>query len=149
FAVTNTGFSNLVLSFGKSNIYMWNIITFSLLQIFILWFGKNLGILPLIIATASLSSIWTFIWYTCIRKLIRYTFLHLLQDVFYYALLAIISISLTHLVITDVNNIYIRFFVAIISIVAFYFITNYLTKSVILIDILMYLKDSIRTKKKW
>lgn len=141
FTTVSTVFSNLILSFGKSKIYMWNIIGFGILQILILWNGLSLGIPIVLVMTSLLGILWTFVWFFRCRKLLKYTLQQLFQDVFSYCLLALISIVIAYISILYIQNIYIRFASAFSIVIVSYTFLSYLFKPLILNEISTYLKD--------
>ena len=89
----NTLFSSLVISQGKSNIYMWNIISQVVLQLavvlLIVHFGGN--IYTMVIAGICINIGWFFVWQRFARRFIRLTLRMLLLDIAPFLLTALIA----------------------------------------------------------
>lgn len=139
-------FSSLIISKGKSQVYMRNIIAFGLLQIAILVFGKSLGIETLIALTSGLNALWIFVWYASAKPYMTYSFSHLIQDVFSYAILAGISCLAAHYSTTSIANLYLRFASTIAVAVCAYIIVNRIFKPSILLELFSYFITVIRKK---
>lgn len=82
FVPLNTLFSNLIISQGKSNIYMWNVIAQVVLQLatvlLIARFGGN--IYAMVIAGVCINVGWLFVWQRFARRFIRLSLRMLLLD---------------------------------------------------------------------
>ena len=93
FIPLNTLFSSLVISQGKSNIYMWNIISQVVLQLavvlLIVHFGGN--IYTMVIAGICINIGWFFVWQRFARRFIRLTLRMLLLDIAPFLLTALIA----------------------------------------------------------
>ena len=139
-------FSSLIISKGKSQIYMRNIVIFGLLQIAILVFGKSLGLETLITLTAGLNALWIFVWYASAKPYMTYSFRYLMRDVFSYAILAGISCLAAHYATTSIANLYLRFASTIAIAVCAYIIVNRIFKPSILLELFHYFTTVIRKK---
>ncbi|HBI89697.1 MAG TPA: flippase, partial [Sphingobacterium sp.] len=139
-------FSNLIISKGKPEVYMRNIIVFGLLQIAILFFGKSLGLELLIGLTSALNALWIFVWYISAKPYMNYSFRYLLTDIFAYALLAAISCLAAHYATAAIANLYLRFASTIGIAVCSYIIVNRIFKPSILLELYHYFLTVIRKK---
>ncbi|MDR2269880.1 MAG: lipopolysaccharide biosynthesis protein [Sphingobacterium sp.] len=139
-------FSSLIISKGRSQIYMRNIVVFGLLQIAILVFGKSLGIEMLIALTSGLNALWIFVWYASAKPYMTYSFSYLIRDVFSYAALAGISCLAAHYATASIANLYLRFASTIGVAVCTYIIVNRIFKPSILLELFSYFTTVIRKK---
>lgn len=91
FIPLNTLFSNLIISQGKSNIYMWNVIAQVVLQLatvlLIARFGGN--IYAMVIAGVCINVGWLFVWQRFARRFIRLSLRMLLLDLAPFLLTAL------------------------------------------------------------
>jgi O-antigen/teichoic acid export membrane protein len=91
FVPLNTLFSNLIISQGKSNIYMWNVIAQVVLQLatvlLIARFGGN--IYAMVIAGVCINVGWLFVWQRFARRFIRLSLRMLLLDLAPFLLTAL------------------------------------------------------------
>ena len=139
-------FSNLIISKGKPEVYMRNIIVFGLLQIAILFFGKSLGLELLIGLTSALNALWIFVWYASAKPYMNYSLRYLLADIFAYALLAAASCIAAHYATAAIANLYLRFASTIGVAVCAYIIVNRIFKPSILLELFHYFLTVIRKK---
>lgn len=148
FATINNVFSNLILTKGKSSIYMLNIITFGILQFSILIFCKSWGIAPSMLLISGLNVLWVFLWTAIIKKYITFSFINLLKDVFSYALLAAVACYASYYLSHIFSNIYIRFPIGVLSAGILYLLLNRIFKPEILSEIINFASNSFGKKKK-
>lgn len=148
FATVNNVFSHLILTKGKSSIYMYNIIGFGILQFLILIFCKSWGIIPSMILISSLNIIWVFIWTSIIKSYISFSFSDVIKDVFTYAIFAGLACYTSFLLCQNLTNLYLRFTLTILSSGILYLLLNKLFKPEILTEILSFAKSSFAKNKK-
>lgn len=86
-------FSNLIISQGKSEIYMWNIITQVLIQLAtvltIITFGGSIK--TMVIVYVCINITWLFVWQHYARRFISLPIRLLLADLFPFLLAAVLS----------------------------------------------------------
>ena len=101
--------SNLVISKGKSNIYMWNAIILGLLQLMVMYFIHPYGIQTMIITYVSINISWLLVWHYFIRKEIHYRYTHLLKDILpFFCIAGCVMIS-TYYLTLHIEDIYLLF----------------------------------------
>lgn len=147
FATINNVFSNLILTKGKSSIYMVNIITFGILQFSILLIFRSWGIEPSMLLISGLNVIWVFLWTAIIKKYITFSFTNLFYDVFSYALLAAIACYASYYFSESISNIYIRFSTCVLSSGIIYLLLNKVFKPEILTEIINFARNALLKKK--
>lgn len=93
FIPINTLFSNLIISQGKSNIYMWNIISQVLLQLVtvlvLIQFGSDIR--AMVIVNVCINIGWLFVWQRFARRFILLTLRMLVSDLFPFLLSALVA----------------------------------------------------------
>lgn len=146
FLCVSNVFSHFILSKGKSNIYMYSIVLFGILQILIYISCRSYGIDIMLIVACILQILWLFVWYLLIQPYIRYSLRHLGKDVFSYAIIAIIATLIAYFLTNHILNIYLKFFIAIITTIIFYIGINRLIIPTILLELLDYSKKIILRK---
>ena len=100
--------SSLLISKGKSNIYMWNTISMVISQLFIILLCHPYGIHTMIIIYVSINIIWLFVWYHFVQKEIGYSLPNLMKDLLPYLCITIGVILTSYLCISDDINIYMQ-----------------------------------------
>ena len=101
--------SNLVISKGKSNIYMWNTITLGLLQLLVICTIYPYGIQTMIITYISINIAWLLVWHYFVWREIRYRFIHLLMDILPFIFIAGGIMIATYYLTLSFSNIYLLF----------------------------------------
>lgn len=101
-------FSSLVLSKGKSHIYMWNTIAQSLVQLTLMLLFADYGVYTMVVVYVSIHICWLFIWHYFVRCEIGLSFGHVLKDIFPFALTALFVMFVAYQLTVGIENIYVR-----------------------------------------
>ena len=101
--------SNLVISKGKSNVYMWNTIILGLLQLLSMYLIHPYGIQTMIITYICINIGWLAIWHYFVYKEIQYKFIHLLMDILPFLFIAACVMTATYYFTLSISNIYLLF----------------------------------------
>lgn len=147
FATINNVFSNLILTKGKSNIYMFNVISFGVFQFLILIFCKNWGIEPSMLIISGLNILWMLLWTAIIRNYITYSFRNILNDVISYAVIAGTACFAAYFVSKEIDNMYVRFGTCVLTSGVLYIILNKIFKPEILTEIINFAQGALVKKK--
>ena len=139
--------SNLIISKGKSNIYMWITITLGLLQLLISYLVHPYGIYPTIIIYTAINICWLFVWHYFVKREIHYHLLDLLKDIIPFLTITIVTLSITYILTLSLENIYLRFFYKIILASCIYALCMWLTGSKIFKECVSYIWKIIRKKQ--
>jgi len=141
FVTVSDVYANLTLSKGKSNIYMWNIICLSVIQLIGFLIVYPYGITKMIGVYSGVSIVWIFIWHYFASREIPLKFQHLLADVLLFAVAAAIAIGCCYL------SIHLLHLSAVVSLVLkigltaiFYIGIMWLVKKELVKECLQYLK---------
>lgn len=103
--ITNL-YSNLVISKGKSNIYMWNTICLGLAQLTAMLCLYPYGVHTLIKVYVSIHICWLLVWHYFVWRQIRLSLSAALKDIFPFALIAIAVMAITHYATLGLSNLY-------------------------------------------
>ena len=120
---------NLIISKGKSNVYMWNTILLGLIQLWVMYLIHPYGIRTMIITYISINICWLMIWYYFVWKEIRYRFIHLLKDIFPFLFIAGCIMIVTHCITLPIENIYCLFVSKILIAALLYVATMWLSNA--------------------
>ena len=100
-------FTNLLISRGRSRIYMWSTIVQGTLLTMMLFVLRPYGISNMIVSYVVLNLMWLFVWHHFVRREIELTLPMLLRDILpYFALSAAVMVA-TYMLTQTVENIYI------------------------------------------
>ena len=106
FMPITTLYSNLVISKGKPNIYMWNTIALSLLQLTVMLVSYPYGIAVMIQCFVCLNILWVPVWQYFVWREIRLSLWMALKDILPFALIASATMAITWYVTSGISNLY-------------------------------------------
>lgn len=147
FLAISSVFSNFLLSHGKSNVYMWSIITFGLCQITTLLVSRFYGVQFMITAVCALQSLWVFVWFSLINKYINYRLSNLIVDIFVYAILAATAALVSYYFFDFISNLFLKLFVYMGSTALIYILLNRIFVPSILLEITSQLSNMLNSKR--
>ena len=106
FIPITTLYSNLIISKGKSNIYMWNTIILGIIQLIIMLMLSRYGLHTMLIVYVSINVCWLFVWHYFVYREIKLTLWDALKDIIPYAGIALFTMGITYFVTRGISNIY-------------------------------------------
>lgn len=134
--------SNLVISKGKSNVYMWNTIILGLLQLLTMYLIHPYGIQTMIITYVCINIGWLAIWHYFVYKEIQYKFIHFLMDILPFLFIAACVMTATYYFTLFISNIYLLFICKITIAAIIYLLTMWISGANTFKESLKYLKKS-------
>lgn len=141
-------YSNMIISRGKSNIYMWNTICLGISQLFALFITSRHGIYIMIISFVIINSLWIAIWNYFARRNIGLRFIDAAKDIFPYAIAAGVTMFITYWMTRNISDIYILFSAKILIFVTLYFLFMWISNSIIFKESIAFIlkkkKDGIK-----
>jgi len=132
-------YTNLIISKGKSNLYMWNTIVLGIIQLVTLLFVYSYGIQTMIITFVMINVVWLFVWQYFIWKLLGFTLIKALKDILPFAFFALAAMVVTYFITLGMSNIYIVFIAKIVIAAAIYIFTMWITSSVVFKESIQFL----------
>lgn len=137
-----------IISRGKSNVYMWNMIVQVLLilsdlflvQHFHLSLYGTTGIKLMIIIYVTIIILWTCIWHLFIWREIHLSLWKALKDILPFLLIASFTMAVTYLCTKSIGNLYLLLFSRIIIAAIIYLTTLWLLKAQVMRECIGYLK---------
>lgn len=148
FLTISSVLSNLILSKGKSNMYMWSLIAFGVCQTVVLLLCKSYGLHAVILSLCVLQIIWFFVWFYLVKQNIKYKFTNLLYDVFIFGLFATVSTLVSHYCFDFIHNIYLKISLSVINTVLIYTLLNKLFFPTILLELIKHFTMIINKRVK-
>jgi O-antigen/teichoic acid export membrane protein len=132
--------SNLVISKGKSNIYMWNAIALGLLQLLVMYLIHPYGIRTMIVTYVCINISWLMVWHHFVHKEIHYKSTDLLMDILPYLFISASVMITTHYLTSSLTDIYLQFVCKIITAGILYVLIMWISQAEMLKESLNYLK---------
>ena len=147
FTPINTLFSNLIISRGRSNIYMWSTIAQCLLLLAAVVGAYPFGFEWMLRVFVGIQIAWLLVWYWFVHQEIGLRFSDLLSDISPYLLLAAALTIGCYFLTADIENIYVSIIVKIIVVAALYAGILWLAGSVILKESVAFLTGKGRKEE--
>ena len=112
FLPVSTLYFNMIISQGRSSIYMWNIICQGVLLLLTVIAIHLLGggIREMVIANVAIIVMWTGIWHWFVRRLTGFSTLQALRDIMPFLTIAALTMVATYFLTTGVSNLYLLLF---------------------------------------
>jgi O-antigen/teichoic acid export membrane protein len=152
-----TLYFNLIISRGKPNIYMWNIIVQGCVILLTVCgvhlFKANIfgltGITLMVALTVTIIIAWTGIWHYFLWREIKLPFTHALKDMLPFILLAAISMLTAYYSTLWISNIYALLIARILIAATTYIAILWLLGANILKESIAYLTKKNKTDSDW
>ena len=135
-------YSNLIISKGKSNIYMWNTITLGIIQLIIVFLTHSYGLYTMITCYLCINITWILIWHYFIYNEINYKFSSLLCDIMPFLCTATISTIASYYLTNSISNIYLLFIFKIVVACTIYISIIWLSGSQTFKECISYIKHN-------
>lgn len=99
-------YSNLIISKGKSNIFMWNTITLGILQLIAMLILSPYGLKNMLTVYVAINIGWLFVWHYFVFREIKLSLWAALKDVVPYAGIALLAIAAAYFITGHITDIY-------------------------------------------
>ena len=139
---------NLLISKGKSDIYMWNTIGLVIVQLSAALVLYPYGIYTLIAIYASINVIWLLVWHHFVSREIGYSLTALMKDLLPYLFIAGGVMAITYFCTANSTHIYVRFIAKIGMAASLYILIMWLSGSVTFKESLQYLRKRKNSRAK-
>lgn len=130
---------NLLISKGKSNIYMWNTIILVFIQAIIAILLYPKGIYTLVYIYVTINIAWLLVWNYFVNKEIGYRTTDLLKDILPYLFITLGTMAVTSFATSNCTHIYMRFIAKIGMASSVYVLIMWLSGSVTFKESLNYI----------
>ena len=97
-------FTNLLISCGRTNTFMWCTIVQGFLVLLMLFAMRSLGIKPMLVAYCVFNIAWLFLWCVLVRRDIELTIRMFVSDIVPYMCTALVAIFVTWYVTRGMEN---------------------------------------------
>lgn len=99
-----TLYTNLIMSHGKSNIYMWNTIATGIIQIVAILLLYPYGLKTMIAIYVIINCLWLVIWHYFANKEIRISLISILSDILPYIGASVITMAVTYFITLPIEE---------------------------------------------
>ena len=135
-------YTHVLLSHGKSNIYLYNTVALGIAQLVMLVGMLSLGVYYMVLAFVVVNFAWLFVWHYFVAKQIRIRLVDVFKDIMPFLLLSLISLCICFIstLFLAVNNIYMLFMLKLLIVSALYIAMLYFSGAVIFKEVLSFLR---------
>ena len=141
----HTLYQQLVISKGRSDIYMWGMVSLILTQLaVVLALSNTHGITVLVMVYAALNVLWLPVWHALAGRFLGLRFSHLLRDVLPFALIAGVVMGVVYMATQWIENLWVLLLVRMVLGAGLYTLALYLLKANILRESIDYLRGRRR-----
>ncbi len=137
-------YTNILLVYGKSTIYMFSIILVSILQLVALLLIVPFGIFPMVYAYVFISFVGLLILHYFVNKLIYIRLLDVIKDIIPYIVSTLVVLTATYLLTSFIANIYLLLLLKIAIAVMMYIVIMRYADSVIYNECIAFIKQKYR-----
>ena len=133
-------YSNLLMSKGKSDIYLWNTVSLGICQLILIWLLNPFGMFMMIKAYVVLNIAWLFVWHYFVFREIQLSIWNALQDVLGFALIAAMSMLIAWFFTKEIKNIYLLLFSKIVLAAVIYMVVVWVSGAKTVRECVQYLR---------
>lgn len=131
-------YTHLLLSHGKSNIYLYNTVALGLVQLITVICILSFGIYYMVLTFVIINILWLFVWHYFVNKYIMISILNVAKDILPFCFISLMILCITYFVTNSISNIYMLILVKILLAIFLYVFFMYLAGSVIFKEVLSF-----------
>lgn len=113
-------YTNLIISKGRSDVFMWNTIALGIVQVVAALCFSPWGIYAMIWGYISINVLWLLVWHFYVSREIDLSLWHALTDVLPYAGIAAGCIGLAWVLLLPVHNEWLSLLLKVVMVAVFY-----------------------------
>ncbi|MDD4515367.1 lipopolysaccharide biosynthesis protein [Massilibacteroides sp.] len=133
--------TNLLISHGKSNLYMYGMILTCIIQLALVLLVSSYGIYTMVIAYLSINFIALYGWIYFVGRLTKLTFLEVTKDIFPFLIITIISVAIAWFTTKNISNLYLLFLSKICITAVIYILVMWKSNAVVFKESIRFLKQ--------
>ena len=149
FLPIQTLYQNLFISHGRSDTYMWCTIAQILVQTSVILGFAHWGIVVMVIAYATMLTLWVGVWQVLARRLIGITFREVLKDVLPFLLSAVACVLVAWQVTRPLSEPVVLLVVRILVVAVLYVLVMRLAGAKIFKECMSFLAERLNLKHHW
>jgi len=134
-------FSNLLISRGRSSIYMWCSLALCTMQLLAALLAAPRGITFMIQVYAAVNVSWLFVWHFFARREIGIRLTEVLKDIAPYLLLSVALVTAAAFIVQPFSNLYLRFAIKVVFVGSGYCLALWLLQSAIFKESVKFIKN--------
>lgn len=128
-------YSHLIISKGKSTIYMWSVLMLGVAQMVLLLFVYSYGIRVMVASFVLLNISWLIVWHYFVQKEISYSFWEAIKDISSFLLTAGLVMTLVFYVTQPLDSLLFKLILRILMGATIYLSIIYILKKELVLEI--------------
>jgi len=140
-------YQNLLISMGKSNVYMWINIFQMVLNLALVYLCYKLGLIAVVIAFSCIYAIVLIAWQFMANKYIGLKWLDVMKDICPFAIIAAVTMLLTYFITKSIGNVYVLLIARVVIAAVIYYVILRLLHAAILRECVNFILDFKRRKQ--
>ncbi|MDR0962081.1 MAG: lipopolysaccharide biosynthesis protein [Mediterranea sp.] len=140
FAPLSSIYTNLILSKGKSDIYMWSIIVQCCLQLIGILLVYPYGVHAIVALSVTINVSWILVWHYFVRREIGLSLWHALKDMLPFLFITLLTLGVSRYATLGIHNAYLLFVAKIGIAIPLYIALMWLSNAKIFRESVSYLQ---------
>ena len=136
--------ADLIISKGKSGIFMGATLALGLLEILAMLLLYPYGIHTMVMAYVALNLIWLFVWFSFASRLTAYSLLLFLKDIMPFGLAAAGVMIVTAFITSSITNLWLLLFCRVVMVALLYLLVMKVARARILDETLDFVKNKFK-----
>ena len=139
-------YTQMLISKGKSNIYMWNTVILGILQLLLLLLLHPYGVFVMVAVYVGVNIAWLLIWHYFVWREIPISLLSALKDILPFAGIACLVMVVTFFATVSIQNIYCLILAKIMMAASLYTLIMWVSGSKTFRECLGYMREKIKKR---
>ncbi len=140
--------SNMIVSKGRSDIYLYCTLGLALCQIVLLVLTSRFGIHTMVMGFVAINIVWMFVWHWFTCRLTGYGIVQFLLDILPFALVSSGVMATAYMATAMVESIYLRFAARVVMAVVLYYAVMRVARVRMLGECMAFVKGRLGKKNK-
>ena len=136
--------ADLIISKGKSGIFMGATLALGLLEILAMLLLYPYGIHTMVMAYVALNLLWLFVWFSFASRLTAYSLLLFLKDIMPFGLAAAGVMIVTAFITSSITNLWLLLFCRVVMVALLYLLVMKVARARILDETLDFVKNKFK-----
>lgn len=139
--------SNLIMSKGKSGVYMWSTVAFGIVQVLLMIGLHSYGLHTMVKAYVGITILWFFVWHRLAARYTGYKLLMMLVDVLPFALSAFVVMTFTYFVTSGITALWLLLLSRVVFAAVLYYAVRRMLHCEILGECMGFVLSRIKGKR--
>lgn len=140
FAYVWTLYSSLLMSLGRSDLFLYGVVSTGVIQIIVVLIMRSFGIFPMIAAYLSIYFLTLIVWSKFVCNALKIKYIELAKDIVPFLLITVIAMFITWLITNPITSIPILLFSKILLVACLYLLILWKRDAVVLKDSVTFLR---------